>query len=368
MAGNQSARRDAHAFDINAWMAQRRADVQRLLQDAEAAGREFWAHTTRTGQHVSAPNPGDVLALGAQYLGFKAREKGGEYARRLGNAGGVARAGVNMARGVHDDVVLAGRILNPLDRVLNPPDQRPLQPIANTANSIINYVANAGAHPEVVARNAGNLLQKWNTELNPDATPQAATLGGELNRNFQIGMNQGEAAIDVAPLAFGVGGVKAVSRLLPISEAAERAKFLKQGFSPEAAARLARPYEGMGHHFNPRRFQIKENYSGVSTPKFLVGEKLPSWLSNSPFNVLKPRNISQGDFYELHYKVDPQFYGAAIKRGSPGWSGKALGLEDQRYGPLGRLWNGSPAPLNIASGVVGGVELTKPGSGDGDSR
>jgi hypothetical protein len=171
--------------------------------------------------------------------------------------------------------------------------------------------------------------------------------------------------VDAAPFAFGAGALKVVPRLLPISEAAGAAKFEQQGFNPVQAARLAEPYEGMGHHFFPRSWAVPKGVGGVPMPNFLVGQQLPSWLSDSVFNVLKPTNIGQGDFYELHYKVDPKFKGAGIKRGSPGWSGAALGLKDKQYGLLGRLWHGSPAPLNAAVGTVGAVELAKHDNAEG---
>jgi hypothetical protein len=121
----------------------------------------------------------------------------------------------------------------------------------------------------------------------------------------------------------------------------------------------------MGHHFIPRSFKIKESYGGVPMPDFLVGQKLPTWLSDSPFNVLKPTNITQGGFYELHHKVDPDFNYANLpaRAGGGGWNGKTLGFK--KYGLLGRFWHGSPAPLNAAVGVGGAVELAKDDGADG---
>jgi len=88
----------------------------------------------------------------------------------------------------------------------------------------------------------------------------------------------------------------------------------------------------MGHHYIGRRFGLPEIYS------------------DSVFNVLKPEGISRGDFYELHYKVDPKFRGARVIPGE-GWSGKKLGLE--RYGLAGQLWQGSPPPLKARVGGLG---------------
>lgn len=58
--------------------------------------------------------------------------------------------------------------------------------------------------------------------------------------------------------------------------------------------------------------------------------------------------MSKGEFYELHYKVDPSFYGAGLPGGGPGWSGARIGLK--KYGKAGRLWHGAPRPLKLAAG------------------
>ncbi len=80
--------------------------------------------------------------------------------------------------------------------------------------------------------------------------------------------------------------------------------------------------------------------------------------------------MSTGDFYELHFRVDPKFYGAPMpaRAGGGGWSGKRLRLE--KYGPLGRAWFGSPAPLKAAvgAGTVGALGLGYDYFGGGDSR
>jgi hypothetical protein len=118
------------------------------------------------------------------------------------------------------------------------------------------------------------------------------------------------------------------------SVAAESAggKFVSQGFSPAQAEYLAEPYVGMGHHFVGRRFG------------------LPSIISDSPLNVLKPNGISRGNFYELHFKVDPFYPGSRLPRAAGGgiWNGTSLGLE--KYGTVGRLWYGSPTPLKVTVG------------------
>ena len=133
--------------------------------------------------------------------------------------------------------------------------------------------------------------------------------------------------------------VKGLPRL---SNVGNVARYEAQGFSPRAAAHLAAPYpaSNMGSHFIPRRTEL---------PDFLGGGPLPKSYSDGVFNVLKPEGISRGDFYELHYKVDPKFHGTGVKGES--WSGKELRL--RRYGPAGRIWHGSPPPLKARVGGLG---------------
>jgi hypothetical protein len=68
MAAPQPARFSAPGDDTANWMAQRWQDIANLGPGAEDAGRRLWAQATRSGQNLSAPNPSDVYALGAQFL------------------------------------------------------------------------------------------------------------------------------------------------------------------------------------------------------------------------------------------------------------------------------------------------------------
>lgn len=68
MAAAQPARFSAPGDDIADWMAQRWRDIANLGPEAEDAGRRLWAQATRSSQNLSAPNPSDEYALGAQYL------------------------------------------------------------------------------------------------------------------------------------------------------------------------------------------------------------------------------------------------------------------------------------------------------------
>ena len=65
MAGVQSARREPSAGNVDDWMGQRWAHLERVADGAYEAGQRLWSETTRTGGNVAAARPGDVVALGA---------------------------------------------------------------------------------------------------------------------------------------------------------------------------------------------------------------------------------------------------------------------------------------------------------------
>jgi hypothetical protein len=122
------------------------------------------------------------------------------------------------------------------------------------------------------------------------------TFGGEVHRNFDLGRNQGELDWDIASLLFGGAASKALRGVGSATEGGGVAKFIGQGFGPSQADYLATLYDGMGHHFLPRNA--------------LKPIQLPRVLSDSPLNVLKPTGMNRGDFYEVHYAVDPYFNAA----------------------------------------------------------
>lgn len=152
-------------------------------------------------------------------------------------------------------------------------------------------------------------------------------------------------------LSGGGRGIVNARRGLRGQEKYERdvAKYLDQGRSVRDAVHLASPYEGMGEHLIPRNASV----TYLNRPV-----KLPQFLSDSKFNVLKPSGISRGDMYELHYRVDPNFYGTRLltKGKGKGWSGKNLGLT--KYGTLGKLWHGTSRDLKLAvAAPLGGAAL-----------
>jgi len=120
--------------------------------------------------------------------------------------------------------------------------------------------------------------------------------------------------------------------------------YISQGYTPRKARALVKEYIGRGHHYFPLNRPIK-----------ILGHEIdiPNFVKESKFNVLKPKNMSVGDFHRLHYSVDPSFYGARLSglwgKGS-GYSGKfdkAVKLDQ-----LGRLWHGMPDRLRHAADLA----------------
>ena len=133
-------------------------------------------------------------------------------------------------------------------------------------------------------------------------------------------------------LAFGL----AFGELAPATRIASNrptiANYLDQGFTPTQAEYLTQPYSGMGEHLLKRAWLDER------------GLDLPDSLIDSGLNVLSGEGMTIGEFYERHFQVDSDFAGTGFPRGIGGsWSGDALGLDE--FGPLGKLWYGTPEDL-----------------------
>jgi hypothetical protein len=155
-----------------------------------------------------------------------------------------------------------------------------------------------------------------------------------MRRRFDIGQNQGELALNAASVLVGGPAAKALGRVSTAVKASPSSKYLAQGFSPGAAARLAEPYRRRGHHYVGERVKLP----------------IPRTYRDGPYNLLAPQGITIGDMYELHAKVDPHFWGATLLPGEP-WRAKAVGVK--KYDAAGRLWHGAPGPLKARAGGLG---------------
>ncbi len=247
--------------------------------------------------------------------------------------------------------MFAGRLMNPLDPFLSRPGEAAWDQFDRVTRRAIDTGVAAARDPRAAVQQIKAKAAEANRSLNPLATPMAPTLPAELQRSFSIGANQGELAFDIGTLGVGGAGLKGLRGVRAMPKEELVAKYRGQGFNPAEAAYLADPYptRGMGHHFVPRSFEIPEKIGSIPLPKSIVGWKPPETFIESQFNVLKPKNISRGEMYELHHGVDDRFHYARMphRLGGSGWSGTRLELE--RYGPAERLWRGSPAPLKVAA-------------------
>jgi hypothetical protein len=340
------------------FVERRRRETIDFGQAAGSAAREALGEAARSGRRLTLSTQSAVDQFGADVLrkasnGFRGASKP-EFleaavktvvergAQNAGAAAGIVRGGVHAVEGIAEGGAFLGRLANPT-RHLQAGGSPEVAQIAGAVKKGATYVRKAVGDPEVILRDGAALGRRMRTELDPGATPEATTLEGEIARRFDIGMNQGELVFDVGTAGIGGPAAKSMKGFGALSRGGRAEKYLAQGFDEAKAAYLAQPYpaSGMGSHYIPRRFG------------------LPEWFTESEFNVLKPEGISRGDMYELHYKVDPGFYGAGLEgrtRGG-GWSGKRLGLE--RYGPAGRIWHGAPAPLKARVGgsaaTLGGI-------------
>jgi hypothetical protein len=134
---------------------------------------------------------------------------------------------------------------------------------------------------------------------------------------------------------------KPPARKVSTPETAQKVKL-----SREQLDYLEEPYDGEGsHYYRKAGYQLLLPFSRKKI-------KLPPFISNSPMNRLKPRGIKRGPMYELHFKVDPDYYASALpaRVGGGRWHGEDLGFE--KYSPLGQLWHGAPGPLKATLGGI----------------
>jgi hypothetical protein len=357
---------------IAEFMARRRREVERMGREAAAAAHEAYGKANQAGRKLALKTQAQVMQYGARLLEGErpptprsapkrpaslletpvARKIGGDAARAAGNAVGLARGAVHAAEGLVEAAAFAHRVAYPIQDLLRDPQNTASAQVGRSLLKAVDYAKEGISNPASVVRDIADGATEFRRKIDPTATPAAPTFSGELRRNFETGKNQGEVAFDVGSLAIGGPAAAATKFLVPV-KVSKAEKYLGQGFSPRAAAYLATPYEGMGHHFAGRRL------------------KLPERFSESEFNVLKPPGMTRGDFYELHFKVDPHFYGTTLRPRSAGerWTGKALGLE--KHAPAGRIWHGSPTPLKArAIGLTAGVgaQIHNPPPRQGEAR
>lgn len=393
MAGHQAGNHvRVGLFDLNddlspdEWVTRRNAQVAQRGR-AELAGRQIWAEAIRTGQDINASQLSHLRALGTRALGgqpartnpghgydpneprdergrwttggtttaqreswldrsLEARAIVGDAAQTAGLAPGAARGAWHTVEDIGHGLDFLSRLMDPYDAERSPRGDAAWDKVFQAGKGIADYTANAISNPKAVVNDVGAGLRRFQVKVDPAASPPASTIAGEAARNFNIGLNRGETLFDAASLLYGGAEAKGLAELGRVSEGASAAKYLARGYPKGLSDYFATPYKGRGHHFLPERTEL---------PAWLGGGPVPPAVSNSPFFLLKPPNMSTGDFFERHFQVDPHYHGGKVpaKFGVGGWSGRALGWE--KHDRLGRLWYGSPAPLKAAAGagVVG---------------
>jgi len=322
--------------------AARRAADQ--WQERFDSGRNVWTGEPATvGASSSAPLVGPPVS-GVDSI--QARRDAARNGYLDGFIPGVVRGGYHALQGFAEAGVVGAEVSNPaLDHVLGFFGQSAedrLRPVVEAAD---RDVAEAMAHPAAAWQNAKDLGHHINVEFNPFATPLPATTGEAYRNGERVAENDGELAFNVGTIPVGGELGATVEGMKYAAEAGDVGKYLEAGFDLKSAQRLAKPYKGMAHHAWARKRAL---------PRMLGGGLMPDWLSESPLNRLQPRGIDTGQMYELHYQVDPNFYGARLSdRGrGQGWSGRRLGL--QKYDTAGQTWHGIPG---LTKGVATGAAL-----------
>jgi hypothetical protein len=308
------------------------------------SGRNVWTGEI-TDRAAPLPTPAPRPHLNWWDQSSLAKGVAGGAALAIGGVAGLARGGLHTVQGIGT----VARLFDPLDPFFSAPGDAAWDHVIDTGNGIIGYADKAISDPGFLSKDLREKAHQANVDFNPLATPMADTLPGEVRRDFHIGANDGEAAFDVGSLFVGGEFAQGLS-LTAATKAADTARYLKLGLSPEAIAYLNEPYVGMGHHNVPRRFRFAEAIGPMPLPDSIAGKPLPKALSDSIFNVSKPEGITRGQMYAYHYRVDPKFHGAWLPDGpGRGWSGKKLGLS--KYGLAERLWYGAPDALRAPGGV-----------------
>jgi hypothetical protein len=390
MAGYQPARSGVLEAmeDFN---KRRQREVAHFGEEAAAAARDAYGLAIRAGEDLNLPTAGDVMRYGADVLKGKtaqskssslssppmgsgraggvnvlapdptageswldrsptAKAAAGDIVRYASLVPGAARGAWNTATDVANAVSFASRLFDPYDAESSPRGEAAWDKVFQGADGLIRSAGTAIAHPQSAIDAARTGLNHLNVRLDPEAQPPANTFAGEMRRQASLGLNQGEFLFDAGSLAYGGAEAKGLSALGKAAEAGGAEKWLARGVPQGLADYFATPYTGGGHHYLPQRTRL---------PPALGGGPVPSFISDSPFFLLKPEGISTGDMYELHYRVDPKYGGGKIPAdfGGGRWSGDELGWE--KYDQLGRLWHGAPVPLKAlaGSGVVGAGAL-----------
>ena len=266
-----------------------------------------------------------------------AKTVAGVAAQAAARGPGALRGAWNMVKDIPSDVAFMYQLAP--HNFFSPGGQAAHQQLAMGMIDLAGDAKEAVANPQATFEHTKRAFKDWRATIDSTATPQAPTLLGEMRRNWNIGLNQGDLAFDVASLLYGGAELKGLRGMRLLAGRPTAANYIANGVPKELADYFALPYQGRGHHYWPLREKL---------PAVLGGGPLPKQIAESPFFLLKPRGITNGEFYKLHHAVDPFYYGGKVKAGFPvrRWSAKELDWD--KHGKLGRLVFGAPVPLKMA--------------------
>lgn len=272
----------------------------------------------------------------------------------VGLPAGVLRGGLHALEGVgHGLNFVGGLIVSPQERSAAWNDAQA------KAHSALQYGRSVMADPSRLASDALAGAKAANRSLNPLGTTIPDTASGAFDHELGIGANGGETLANIAGFFAApefVGGVNAAHGFAATREV-NVAKMVGQGLNEPTARYLSKRYEGRGDHALIPKAQ--DFIMGVEAPAWFKKVQIPEWIMDSPLNVSKPRGLSQGDFYDYHYQVDPRYYGSKLPKrlnGGKGWSGERQGVE--RYSGAQRLWARTPTVWkDAATGISAGEAL-----------
>jgi hypothetical protein len=264
-----------------------------------------------------------------------------------GREAGAAREAVKTAADVGAGVLFAGRLLNPLDPLLSPPDDSAWAHTVRAVGDAADYARDRASHPDKLRQDVKSRAQQFVQDIIP-TSGFAPTWRDQLARDFRQGERAGATSFDVGTTLAGVGAeVKTLRQLGYIGKAATVADYMAQGATPAKARYLAAPYNpnNMGSH-------------GLVSRKATLpgGAPVPKAFLDSKWNRTMPApGATNGQMYRYHFAIDPSYWGGRVSKefGRGGWSGKKLGWT--KDGWLERRWRGTPLRTKAAAGALAGV-------------
>lgn len=270
-----------------------------------------------------------------------AKAVAGTLAQAAGVIPGVARGGVHTLEGAVDGGMFMGRLALGSDTAW--------RDLGRAGGAAVDYTRRAISDPALVGQDLRSAARRtWAGQV-PTATPVADTLGDEMKRRFNLGLNNGELLFDGASLVVGGEALRGAAELGKAAKAADAVETAYLATRPALKAYMDQPYNGpMGHHIYARSKEMPPSMGGGPYPKAIM---------ESPFNKIRETNMTNRDFYRNHVGVDKPYWGGSARRefGVDRWSGKALGWTD--YGPIDRLRYGTAPPTKVivGSGLVSGT-------------